>query len=231
MILPYIEEPNLFMMIRLDLPIEAPQNAAAIQTIVNPYVCPSDFGLDGSLSAFQVPDGFGTTIAVAAPSSYSACIGGDESGTTDASGSGIFYRNSHTRMAEVTDGSSKTIMVGEHAWANAQGIWAGAISGGICLRGQLNPCPGSGAASYPASTLVQSHSHLNNTTTDTDGGLDDFSSMHPGGSNFAFADGSVRFLLSVPSDNADGSYAPESLIFQAMGTRANSEIISVNSQQ
>ena len=134
-------------------------------------------------------------------------------------------------MAEITDGTSHTIKVGERAWANAHGIWAGAISGAVCLRGQLNPCPGSGAASSPAPTLVQSHSHLNNTYTDTDGGLDDFSSMHSAGSNFAFADGSVRFLPSVPSDNPDGTYTQDSLIFQAMGTRANGETMSADSQQ
>jgi prepilin-type N-terminal cleavage/methylation domain-containing protein/prepilin-type processing-associated H-X9-DG protein len=227
-ILPYIEEENLSKLIRFDLPIQDPQNASAIRTVINSYLCPSDLGPDGTLSAFPVPDGFGSTVAVAAPSSYSACVGGDESDTRASTGLGIFYRNSHTRMAEITDGTSHTIMIGEHAWANAQGIWAGAISGGVCLRGQLNVCPGTGAAWYPAATLVQAHSHLNNTNTDTDGGLDDFSSMHPGGSNFVFADGSVHFLVSVPSDNPDGTstpYTQDSLIFQALGTRANAENI------
>jgi prepilin-type processing-associated H-X9-DG protein len=73
--------------------------------------------------------------------------------------------------------------------------------------------------------LVLAHSHLNNATADTDAGLDDFSSRHVGGSNFAFADGSVRFLRSVPADLADGSYSPDGLIFQALGTRANAEVV------
>jgi prepilin-type N-terminal cleavage/methylation domain-containing protein/prepilin-type processing-associated H-X9-DG protein len=225
LILPYLEEANLYKTIRFDLPIQHPQNAAAIRTIVNSYLCPSDLGTDGNPAPFPVPDGFGNTVAVATPSSYSACVGGDDSDTRASWGLGIFYRNSHTRMAEITDGTSHTITVGERAWSNAEGIWAGAISGGVCLRGPLNVCPGTGAAWYPAPTLVQAHSHLNNTNTDTDGGLDDFSSRHPGGSNFVFADGSVHFLVSVPSDNPDGTYTQDSLIFQAMGTRAHGESV------
>ena len=94
----------------------------------------------------------------------------------------------------------------------------------MCLRGKQGPCPGSGAASYPAATLVLAHSHLNNTNTDTDGGLDDFSSRHTGGSNFLLADGSVRLLACVHGDNPDGTYTPQGLAFQALGTRAGGEV-------
>jgi prepilin-type N-terminal cleavage/methylation domain-containing protein len=226
LILPYLEEQSLYTQIHLDMPVEASQNAPAILTMVNTYLCPSDQGPNGDLAPFPVPDGFGTTLAVAAPSSYAACTGGDESDVAAETGKGIFYRNSHTRIADITDGTSKTIMVGEHSFANSEGIWAGAISSGLCLRGAMNPCPvGADAASNPAPMLVLSHSHLNNAATDTDGGLDDYSSRHPAGSHFIYADGSVHFLQSIPGDNADGSYTPDSLIFQALGTRANGEII------
>ena len=152
-------------------------------------------------------------------------VGGDESATDAADGQGVFYRNSRTRMVDITDGTSNTLLIGERAWANANGIWAGAVSGSVCKRGQRNPCPGGGAASYPAATLVLAHSHLNNATSDTDGGLDDFSSQHPGGSNFLFADGHVAFVRSVPGDNPDGSYTADSLAFQALGTRAGGEVL------
>jgi prepilin-type N-terminal cleavage/methylation domain-containing protein/prepilin-type processing-associated H-X9-DG protein len=214
-ILPYIEQGNLHR--RLDFSRPVP-NSAAIQTVIPLYLCPSDLT---PAAAFPVRDPFGAAVTAAAPSSYAACVGGDESGVDGPSGLGVFYRNSRTRLTDITDGTSNTILVGERAWSNANGIWAGAVPGGVIQRGQQNPNPGSGANWYPASALVLVHTHLNNATTDADGGLDDPSSNHPGGANFVFGDGSVRFLLSIPGDNPDGSYTAQGLAFQAMGTRAN----------
>jgi prepilin-type N-terminal cleavage/methylation domain-containing protein/prepilin-type processing-associated H-X9-DG protein len=223
-LLPFIEQTNVHNQIKFDQPIQDAQNKAAVQTRIKLFICPADIVPP---AGFAVGDGFSSPIVTAAPSSYAACCGGDETATDDPTGLGIFYRNSQTRIDEITDGASNTLLIGERAWSNVQGTWVGAIPGAVCMRGKYNPCPGSGAGSYPAATLVLAHSHLNNTNTDTDGGLDDFSSNHSGGSNFVFADGSVRFLRSVPGDVAGGGYAPESLSFQAMGTRANGDVIQI----
>jgi len=223
LILPCIEQDNLFRQLNFNLPI---QNLPAIQTVVKVYLCPSDITPG---AAFPVPDGFGNTICSATPTSYAACCGGDASETMDATGLGVLYRNSQTRITDITDGTSNTIMIGERAWSNANGIWAGAIPNGVIMRGQSNPCqPVIPGAWYPAATLVQAHAHMNNALIDSDGsaGMDDFSSRHVGGSNFVFADGSVHFLRSVSSDNPDGSYTADGLTFQALGTRANGEVIS-----
>jgi prepilin-type processing-associated H-X9-DG protein/prepilin-type N-terminal cleavage/methylation domain-containing protein len=217
-LLPCVEQDNLYRQLNFAQPVP---KSPAIQTVIKTYLCPSDIY---PAAAFAVPDAFGAAVAQAAPSSYAACVGGDESEADGPTGQGIFYRNSRTRLTDVTDGTSNTLLVGERAWSNANGVWAGAIAGAVCKRGLLNPCPGGGAGSYPAAVLVQAHSHLNNTTTDTDGGLDDFSSRHTGGSNLVFADGHVAFVRSVPGDNADGSYTPDSIAFQALGTRAGGEV-------
>ena len=73
-----------------------------------------------------------------------------------------------------------------------------------------------------------------NTNADSDSGLDDPSSFHPGGANILFSDGSVHFLRSITNDMGtypDGStrYTPSSLIFQALGTRAGGEVVSSDS--
>ena len=218
-ILPYLEQDNLFRQLNLAQPV---QNSPAIQTFLKAYACPSD---SPPPAAFGVPDAFGNIVAQAAPSSYAACVGGDESDTVGPSGLGIFYRNSRTRMTDISDGTNSTILVGERAWVNANGIWAGAIPGAVIKRGLQNPCPGGGAGSYPASVLVQAHTHLNNATSDTDGGLDDFSSRHFGGSLFVFADGHVAMVRSVPGDNANGTFTSDGIALQALGTRANGEVI------
>ena len=51
------------------------------------------------------------------------------------------------------------------------------------------------------------------------GGLDDFSSNHPGGVNLLFADGSVHFMRSITTDGQ------ERRGFWALGTRAGGEVI------
>ncbi len=221
-ILPYFEQDTVYRQLDLAQPV---QNSPAIQTLVRVYVCPSDVAPNG---AFPVLDGFGNTVCQTAPSSYAACVGGDESETTAPTGLGVFYRDARTRLTDVTDGTSETILVGERAWSNANGVWAGAIPDGVILRGPQNPCqPVVPGAWFPAATLVQAHAHLNNAASDPDGsaGMDDFSSRHPGGSNFLFANGSVHFLRSVPDDNPDGSYTADGLIFQALGTRPNGEVV------
>jgi prepilin-type N-terminal cleavage/methylation domain-containing protein/prepilin-type processing-associated H-X9-DG protein len=216
-LLPYLEQDSLYRQIDFGKPIAG---SGAIQVTVPVYLCPSDLPPSGP---FAVQDAFGKTVVNAAASSYTACVGGDESDTTGATGSGIFYRNSRTRIADITDGSSNTILIGERAWTQANGIWAGAVSGAVIVRGPENRNPGSGAGSYPAATLVLAHSHFNNAATDTDGGLDDFSSRHPGGSNFVFADGSVHFIRTIPGDLPEG-YTADCLVFQALGTRNGGEV-------
>ena len=171
-----MEEREVCKAVNFSIPVESPRNTSAVQTIIKTFLCPSDMV---PLTAFAVTDGFGSPVAVAAPACYSGCCGSDASDTFDATGLGILFRNSQVRMADITDGASHTIMVCERSFSIAKGIWAGAISGAVIMRGNHNPCPGSPGGSAPASTLVLSHSHLNNATSDTDGGLDDSSTCIP----------------------------------------------------
>ena len=209
-LLPYLEQQNIYRQINFSQPVET---QSAIQNLVPVYLCPAD---NPPPSPFAVTDATLTTVCLAAPCSYAATCGSDASEVDDPTGNGIFYRNSKTRLTDITDGTSNTTMAGDRAWLDTNGIWAGAPNGAVTRPGTTNPWL---RATGPAQALVLVHNNWINIKTDADGGLDDFSSRHVGGANLVFADGSVRFIDSITIDG------PVHLAFWAMGTRAAGDSI------
>ena len=216
-ILPYMDQGPLYNQFNFGQPIK---NFPGIQTQLPAYLCPSDLAPFGPIS---IVNAAGTTLTTAAVSSYAAMCGGDESDTADPTGLGTFFRNSGVRIADITDGTTHTIIVTERATCKSRGIWAGAINNGLVTTGPNNLA--SQTATEPAACLVLIHAHLNNLTVDPDGGLDDASGLHQGGSFMLFADGSVHFVRDIPLDPPSGGYTSDSLIYQAFATRAKGEIV------
>jgi prepilin-type N-terminal cleavage/methylation domain-containing protein/prepilin-type processing-associated H-X9-DG protein len=210
-LLPYLEQGNLYGQLNFNQPL---QNSAAIQTVVKTYLCPADAP---PATAFAVTGPTGNVVTSAAPCSYAATVGQDAYEVDDPTGDGVFYRNSRTRLTDITDGTSQTVMLGDRAWTMTRGIWAGAPSGAVATPGARNPWQNA-TANAPALTLV--HNNWINILSDSDGGLDDFSSNHPGGVNLLFADGSVHFLRDITVDG------PARRAFWAMGTRAAGDSVA-----
>ncbi|MFO0969889.1 MAG: DUF1559 domain-containing protein [Gemmataceae bacterium] len=209
-LLPHIEQGNAYRQINFNLPVE---QQPIIRTMMSLYLCPSD---TPPAAAFTLTDATGGAICLAAPSSYAATCGSDAAEVDALTGNGVFYRNSKTRFTDITDGTSNTTMVGDRAWADTQGVWAGAPNGAVTRPGDRNPWK---TATGPAPALVLVHNNWINIKTDADGGLDDFSGYHADTVNLLFADGSVRLIRSIIVDGAE-RYA-----FWAMGTRAGGEAI------
>lgn len=209
-LLPHIEQDNLYRQIDFTQPV---QNSPAIQSRISIYICPSDTPPTGT---FTLTDPAYGAVTLTAPSSYAATVGQDASEVDAPTGDGIFYRNSKVRIADITDGTSQTTMIGDRAWVQTQGIWAGAPNNAVTRAGRRNSWP---LATAAPQALVLVHNNWINIQTDSDGGLDDFSSNHTGGINVLFADGSVRFIHSI---TADGQ---EHRDFWALGTIAGGEVI------
>jgi prepilin-type N-terminal cleavage/methylation domain-containing protein/prepilin-type processing-associated H-X9-DG protein len=213
-LLPDLDQTALYNSVNFQLPIEDPANVPALSTTLPGILCPSDQTGSG---LFTITDANGASIISAAPcSSYAATVGDDSSDADALTGNGVFYRNSRTRISDIVDGTSTTVLVGERAFGYVNATWLGAPKNAVVKAGNLNPWK---SATATSPIFVQAHNNWINILTDSDGGLDDFSSFHTGGAQLLFGDGSVRFIQTITVDG------PLRRAFWGMGTRAGNEII------
>ncbi len=183
----------------------------ASSTVVRAYVCPSDTGPD----TFVIGDYSGVVLGSIARSNYVGMFGTSEITDVPDFGEGLFYRNSRVRLADITDGTSNTIAVGERASNLAYATWTGAVTNATVLN--LSQIPGSDDSDWPVLVLGHTGTVLEGQLPNNNSGHpDDFTSRHAGGVNFLFADGSVRFINSNIFINT----------WVALGTRAGGEIVS-----
>jgi prepilin-type N-terminal cleavage/methylation domain-containing protein len=223
-LLRHLEQSNVQSQIDFTKPVGTGVNAQVSQQPIKLFQCPSD----PIQQAFPVYDSTLTNpIATVAHSNYVGCngwpecfnnAGGDFQGGIGNDGlaggvgraaRGVFYRNSQTRFAEVTDGLSFTIFVGERSANHSPSTWTGAVAGGRCPAWMATdpytqpnsppPGPAYDNADF-GEALVLAHGNATHVPS-ADIPLfdpDTFYSMHfPKGGNFLFGDGAVRFLTSA----------------------------------
>ena len=210
-ILPQMEENAIYQTIHFDLPIEDATNGARVASVPS-YFCPTD-DVQRVWSA-KSRDADGNPIAVicdVAASNYVAMYGTTEPGVD---GDGMYFRNSKIRLKDVTDGSSKTIAVGERAHQLGNATWAGSVTGAILFPenentvGQKHPENSSG--------MVLGHAGEGIGPGDDGGDVNQFYSLHGGGVNFVFVDGHVTFLPATTDKKTN----------LALTTRAGGETVS-----
>ena len=189
----------------------------AAGTLIGTFVCPSDTLPDKDDNGFAKTNYVGSIGS--APSTnvnYGTC----HSPPQGKDWTGVFLFANHneytyvTRMADLTDGTSKTIGVGEAAAsANVRTdkiddgnypTWAGGQGGG---------CSGPKGSVF---RFMDTGYELNKTATVGESDKT-FRSRHPGGGNFLLMDGSTSFI----SDGVDIA------VYRGLGTRAGGESVSV----
>lgn len=128
-ILPFIEQAALYNHdVHLAVSITDEQNRQARETVIHTYRCPSDTGLERTeLGGYEVATSnyvgvFGSNElhdAVEAVASGGQCMG-----------NGVFFHNQRIRFREITDGLSRTFLVGERATLNDYySTWVGVFPG------------------------------------------------------------------------------------------------------
>ena len=201
-LLPFIDQASLYAQINFDVldPGRNSANNAVRATEVSPYRCPSDPG-DRSTTG-QSGEG---------PTNYIACVGSKPDRAIQGSDKeSVLYLNSATRMRDIPDGSSNTMVVSE---CLVGGKYYGDNSYG---QPELYTCAKNGTGSYtsaakrrgrswfvgravvewgyttvyPPNALIESgscRSYQEYANADAE-------SMHKGGVHVLLCDGAVRFV-------------------------------------
>ncbi|MCC9609153.1 DUF1559 domain-containing protein [Blastopirellula sp. JC732] len=173
-------------------------NLALLQQPLTAYRCPSS--VDETLNSHYLFSG-----EKLATSNYAAVAGYAYTNTTTLDRGGAFFRNSFKTLADVHDGTSNTLMVGEKTLAHPRtknilggAVWAAANrTDRMGTSGQNTDSVGS--------CLGALHSSHGLNGDPQAAGLDlafapmVYASQHPGGVQFVLFDGSARFL----SENLD----------------------------
>jgi hypothetical protein len=199
-VLPFIEGQSLFEQFNMGLQYNAGVNNDLGLTKVPGYHCPSSKNTQSSLEnggesiagvATQTTHYYGSMgpkgTNITTNTAYTHTAGGSHGGF---SGDGFFRQNTTTKFADLIDGTSNTICLGEISWDDRGGVrtryrtWT---------RGHAQNDWNAGAKNV-AQQINSDFTALFNDMS--------FGSNHPGGCHFLMGDGSIRFLSETVDFNA-----------------------------
>jgi prepilin-type N-terminal cleavage/methylation domain-containing protein/prepilin-type processing-associated H-X9-DG protein len=227
-ILPYIEQNEIFDRLdpknrRLSTVFVASPSATdqqLLQTSIGTYRCPSDTTEKLNTLKKNTGTSFGADHFPLATSNYVCSAGSLQTPENNRDTGGVFNGVYDAKastpgtgpngfpLKAITDGVSKTLAAGERGFFNLSAVWAGV--------GNNNSIDNNGIAR----TVGRPH-FLMNIDTDIVGNPENqgkgYGSSHPGGCQFVYCDGAVRF---IPDTVTTGNLS-------ALGNRANRDIFEV----
>jgi len=188
-LLPYLEQAALYGLsldaFRQEMDVRRNPPHAGLATSIPAFACPADERVSGPANVVGVEVAFTSYL-------------GNE-GTNQYTKDGVLFVDSRVRLADITDGASGTLLAGERPPSSdlTLGWWYAGIgldrNGAADMVGgareinrrrgrpRIAGCPEGPYEFGPGDLRDPCH-------------LFHFWSMHPGGSHFLFADGTVRFL-------------------------------------
>jgi prepilin-type N-terminal cleavage/methylation domain-containing protein len=207
LVLPYLEQGNLSGSIDYNLSALGPANRAVASQILPVYFCPSyPFPKYTDDPLYVTTVGF-NRFAVRNYVAIGARTVIGLSGSQPAEG--VLFPGSKTRAAEITDGTSNTIVIAETRERRAS-VWIDGTSAAVAVR-WLGPSP----------TFAGNTASINYTPYFPGGFPNSIvqlygpSSLHPNGAFHALADGSVQFLKQTIDVN----------VYDALATRNGGEMV------
>ncbi len=207
-ILPFVEQNAIWEQIKLDFsrqPLfwEGPRHVSE-SMVVHVFVCPAE----ERVSALVLPEN--------AQVAFSHYLG--VAGIASPAENGCLFYRSRVRFADITDGLSSTLLVGERPPSpdNRFGWWYAGT--GQMLDGSADMHLGvrEYISTFRAPMCHRTDAGFRPGTPDDMCDAFHFWSRHPGGASFLFADGSVRFL----------NYSADPIL-PALATRAGGESVAI----
>jgi prepilin-type N-terminal cleavage/methylation domain-containing protein len=227
MILPQLEQSSLYQQFDPTLPLWAPQHTAAMRVKLAMFLCPSAVGGSDGFSLRRYTSGnneqpgspqpyapgifmphahYVTVAGTQGPWGRPAAFSTDFSipepilNAGSATIDGAFYRNSRIRMADITDGTSNTVFVGEHTSRLSDKTWVGVVPYSVTCRkvnGTVTDDCDSGGALVQGHSGPDLHDHpqvIIHQPNHPARHPDQLESDHTGGCHCLLGDGSVRFI-------------------------------------
>lgn len=209
-ILPYLEQAPAYSLYDFSLGNSDPANMRVVSQQLAVYLCPS------AVMRRQVPDANGCDANNRAPGTYAVCTGNDNpygtlTGAIPNNGAIIEHGSGVTRMRDILDGTTQTLLAGESAWNFPDFLF----TSGPC-SGQVRWGFTYWSSPYPLSTAFTTQGMLNPRLMQGNSmRLANFRSDHAAVLNFLFCDGSVK----VVGENIDH------VLLDRLATRAGGESV------